>query len=447
LGGSLIWQKDPEGPTGLSPVHQVKEHFCFFTSNCGRYVKMVEKTLTVILSGGTGMRLFPLTANRAKPAVPFGGMYRIIDFTLSNCLHSRLRQILVLTQYKSHSLQKHLRDGWSIFNPEIGEFITTVPAQMRTGEGWYAGTADAIYQNRFLLERSKAKLVLVLAGDHIYRMDYARMIEEHERRKFDVTVAYVPIPKSDARFFGVMEVDDSLRVLRFMEKPQVAPSTGDRSDRSLASMGIYVFDLRVLLEILHKDHEDNTSGHDFGKNIFPKILENYKIGAYRFGGIEGRVTPDEYWRDVGTIDAYYEANMDLLKPIPPLDLYQKDWPIRTYHGQYPSARLVPSDSGEDGLVKNAVLASGDVIIGGQITHSILFPDVWVHSGSVVDDSILFEKVRIGSNARLRRCIIDKDVRVPANETIGMDLERDQRRFTISEGGVVVVPEGYQFESE
>ena len=318
---------------------------------------MVKKALTIILAGGTGKRLFPLTANRAKPAVPFGGIYRIIDFTLSNCLHSGLRRILVLTQYKSHSLQKHLRDGWSIFNPEIGDFITTVPAQMRTGIGWYAGTADAIYQNRFLLERSNAKLVLVLAGDHIYRMDYARMIQEHVQRKFDVTVACIPVPRADARFFGIVEVDNNLIVQKFIEKPLFAPTQADNSDKLLASMGIYVFDMTVLLEILQKDHEDHTSGHDFGKNIFPKILGNYSIGSYRFGGIEGRVSPDEYWRDAGTLDAYYEANMDLLKPVPPLDLYQKDWLIRTYHGQFPSARLVPSHSGENGLVANSILAS------------------------------------------------------------------------------------------
>jgi glucose-1-phosphate adenylyltransferase len=406
---------------------------------------MVEKTLTIILAGGTGTRLSPLTSNRAKPAVPFGGIYRIIDFTLSNCLHSGLRRILVLTQYKSHSLQKHLRDGWSIFNPEIEEFITTVPAQMRTGAGWYAGTADAIYQNRFLFERSQAKLVLVLAGDHIYRMDYARMIEEHERRKFNVTMACRPVRGADARFYGILEVDDNLRVQRFIDEPQVVPSTGDGSGQTLASMGIYVFDLKVLLEILHKDHEDRASRHNFGKDILPKNLGTHTIGAYRFGGIEGRVSQDRYWGDVGTIEAYYEANMDLLKPIPPLDLYQRAWPVRTYHGQYPSARIVPSDSGEHGLVANSLLASGDVIIGARITHSILSPDIWVRSGAVIDDSILFERVQIGAGARIRRCIIDKDVHVPQNETIGMDLERDRRRFTVSEGGTVVLPKGYRFE--
>lgn len=311
--------------------------------------------------------------------------------------------------------------------------------------GWYAGTADAVYQNRFLLERSQAKNVLILAGDHIYRMDYARMIEEHDRRKFDVTVACAPVPRADARFFGILEMDADLRVQKFIEKPQVAPSPGDSSGQTLASMGIYVFDLKVLLEILQKDHDDHTSGHDFGKNIFPKILGNYTIGAYRFGGIEGRVTPDEYWRDVGTIDAYFDANMDLLKPIPPIDLYQKDWPIRTYHGQYPSARLVPSESGEHGVVENSIMASGDVIIGARITHSILSPDVWVRTGAIVEDSILFERVRVGAGARIQRCIIDKDVQVPPEETIGMDLERDRKRFTVSEGGIVVVPKGYQFE--
>ena len=406
---------------------------------------IVENTLTIIMAGGTGTRLYPLTANRAKPAVPFGGIYRIIDFTLSNCLNSGFRQILVLTQYKSHSLQKHLRDGWSIFNPEIGEYITTVPAQMREGEGWYAGTADAIFQNRFLLERSKAKRVLVLAGDHIYRMDYARMLEEHERRKCEVTVACVPVPRSEARFFGVIEIDDDLRVRKFIEKPQALPPREGVSDKALVSMGIYVFDLSLLLEILHQDHEDKASGHDFGKNILPKIIGTHTVGAYRFGGIEGRVTQDGYWRDVGTVDSYYETNMDLLKPVPPLNLYQKDWLIRTYHGQYPSARMVPSESGEDGSVTNAMLAAGDVIIGARINHSILSPDVWVRSGALVEDSILFERVRVGSGARLRRCIIDKDVQVPEKESIGWDLERDRARFTVSEDGVVVVPKGYRFE--
>ena len=407
---------------------------------------MVEKTLAIILAGGAGSRLHPLTADRAKPAVPFGGIYRIIDFTLSNCLHSGLRRILVLTQYKSHSLQKHLRDGWSIFNPEIGEYVTTVPAQMRTGEGWYAGTADAIHQNRYLLERSRAEYVLVLAGDHVYRMDYARMLEEHIHRKSDVTVACVPVPLPEARSFGVVEIDRDLWVRKFIEKSENPPPMPDDPAHALASMGIYIFTLSFLLKILDQDRHTAAPRDDFGKHILPDIVGTCTIGAYRFGGVEGRVTPDRYWRDVGTLDAYYEANMDLLKPIPPINLYQKDWPIRTYHGQYPPARNVPSSSGGPGSVTNALLAGGDVIVGAQITHSILSPDVWVESGAVVEDSILFERVRVGSDARLRRCIIDKDVRIPPKETIGWDLERDRRRFTLSEGGVAVVPKGYRFDA-
>jgi glucose-1-phosphate adenylyltransferase len=408
-------------------------------------MRVVDKTLSIVLAGGVGSRLHPLTADRAKPAVPFGGIYRIIDFTLSNCLHSDLRRILVLTQYKSHSLHKHLRDGWSIFIPEIGEFITAVPAQMRVGEGWYAGTADAINQNRYLLERSGAEYALILAGDHIYRMDYARMLEEHARRKFDVTVACMSVPIDDARSFGVMEIDNELRVRNFVEKSPHPPALPDNPQHALASMGIYVFNLPFLLQVLAEDHEDDTSGHDFGKNILPSIINTHAVGAYRFGGKEGRVTRDGYWRDVGTIDAYYQANMDLIEPVPPIDLYQSDWAIRTYHGQYPAARMAPSATGEAGSVVNTLLAGGDVIIGARVLHSILSPNVWVESGAVVEDAILFEGVQIGARSRLRRCIVDKGVRIPSVETIGWDLDQDRRRgFTISERGVVVVPKGYKF---
>ncbi len=402
---------------------------------------MVEKTLTFILAGGTGSRLFPLTSERAKPAVPFGGKYRIIDFTLSNCLHSGLRRILILTQYKSHSLQKHVRDGWSIFNPEIDEFITTVPAQMRIGEGWYAGTADAINQNRFLLERSDADFVLVLAGDHIYRMDYARMLEEHVRRKFDVTVGTVSVPISEAQSFGVMETDDDLLIRKFFEKSDEPHPMRDDPSHALASMGIYVFNRPFLLEILNKSSTVSPPWNDFGRDILPSIVGTHSVGAYRFGGAEDRIIQDGYWRDVGTLDAYYEANMDLLKPIPPLNLYQKDWPIRTYQGQYPPARNVSSSTGEPVSGTNTLLCGGDLIIGARISHSILGPDVWVDNGAVIEDSILFSGVRIGAGARLKRCIVEKGVKILSNENIGWDLEKDRRRFTVSEGGVVVVPIG------
>jgi glucose-1-phosphate adenylyltransferase len=409
-------------------------------------MELLNSTLTVVLAGGVGSRLAPLTADRAKPAVPFGGIYRIIDFTLSNCLHSGLRSILVLTQYKSHSLQKHLRDGWSIFNPEIGEFITTVPAQMRIGEGWYAGTADAIHQNRYLLERSGAERVLVLAGDHVYRMDYAQMLEEHVRRKWDVTVACVPVPVAQARAFGVVEIDEARVIKKFVEKSAHPPTIPNDPSQVLASMGIYVFKLQFLLDLLDRNERAGMPRDDFGRDILPSIVGDRAVGAFRFGDMEGRVTPDGYWRDVGTLDAYYEANMDLLKPIPPLNLYQKNWPIRTYHAQHPPARSVPSSSSAAGEVTNTLLAGGDVVIGAVVRRSILSPDVWISQGAVVEDAILFEDVRVGAGARLKRCIVDKSVSIPPNETIGWDLELDRSRFTVSEGGVVVVPKDARFDA-
>jgi glucose-1-phosphate adenylyltransferase len=407
-------------------------------------MKTIEKTLTIVLAGGAGSRLHPLTAERAKPSVPFGAKYRIIDFTLSNCLHSGLRQILVLTQYKSHSLQKHLRGGWSVFNPEIGEYITTVPAQMQTGEEWYAGTADAVYQNRFLLERCEAEHVLILAGDHIYRMDYAAMLEEHVDRKLDVSVGCVPVPMAEAHDFGTVEIDENHLIRKFLEKSKEPLPMPDRPDQALASMGIYIFNLPFLFEALTEDHKDTKSKHDFGKNILPECVGRRTIGAYLLGRSGGRVTHGGYWRDVGTIDTYYRANMDLLEPVPPLDLYQKNWPIRTYHAQYPAARIVPGASGNQGSVVNAMVSGRDVIIGSKVSRSILSPDVWIEDGAEVKNSIVFERVRIGAGVRIKRAIIDKDVLVPPNEAIGYDLEKDRKRFTVSEGGIVVVPKGYRF---
>jgi len=409
-------------------------------------MELLNTTLTIVLAGGAGSRLAPLTADRAKPAVPFGGIYRIIDFTLSNCLHSGLRRMLILTQYKSHSLQKHLRDGWSIFNPEIDEFITTVPAQMRIGDGWYAGTADAIHQNRYLLERSGAERILILAGDHIYRMDYARMLEEHVRRKWDATVACVPVPLADARAFGVVDIDEQSVIKGFVEKSSQPPSMPGDPTQAMASMGIYVFSLDFLLGLLDRQAHSGAPRDDFGRDLLPAIVKTHAVGAYQFGDLEGRVTPDGYWRDVGTLDAYYEANMDLLKPIPPMNLYQKDWPIRTYHAQHPPARSVPSSSDTEGTVTNTLLAGGDVIIGATVRHSILSPDVWIRQDAAVEDAILFEDVRVGAGARLKRCIVDKSVVIPDHAMIGWDLEQDRRRFTVSEGGVVIVPKGYQFDS-
>ena len=404
----------------------------------------MQDTLTIILAGGVGSRLHPLTKERAKPAVPFGGKYRIIDFTLANCLHSGMRKVLVLTQYRSHSLQKHLRDGWSIFNPELGEYITTVPPQMRKGGEWYAGTADAIYQNLFLLRRSEASNVLVLSGDHIYRMDYAAMLEFHRQQAADVTIACMKVSHEEAGSFGIMNVDGDMQITAFEEKPAQPQGIPGDPDHCLASMGIYIFSMELLEEALQEDHRDNSSGNDFGHDILPKLIGSHRVCAYRFGRETGRVTPDNYWRDVGTIDSFYDANMDLLEPVPALNLYQGDWPIRTYQSQPPPARTVPGTSGSEGVFINSIVAGGTIIAGGSVQHSILFPRVHVGDEAVVRESILFEGVEVGDNARLNNCIVDKNVRIPAGETIGLDPGKDAGRFTISPKGIVVVPKGYRF---
>ena len=406
---------------------------------------MHDNTICILLAGGVGSRLYPLTAERAKPAVPFGGRYRIIDFTLSNCLHSGLRRILVLTQYKSHSLQKHLRDGWSVFNSELNEYITPVPPQMRTGESWYVGTADAIHQNLYLLDRSGAELVLILSGDHIYRMDYAAMLKFHQESRADVTVACMEVRREEAQGFGVLVVDEAMNIVDFQEKLLNPTPMPNKPDYSLASMGVYVFSMELLADMLKKDHENPSSAHDFGKDILPPLTRSHRMVAYHFGGATGRVTQDRYWRDVGTIDAYYEASMDLLKPKPSIDLYQDDWPIRTYEGQYPPARTVAGESGKDAIIINCMLAAGTVITGGTVSHSILFPNTRVEDGAAVEASLLFEGVTVGPEACLKKCIIDKYVRVPAGEAVGLDPVKDAKRFTVSERGIVVVPQGYRFE--
>lgn len=404
----------------------------------------LENTLAFILAGGHGSRLQPLTTDRAKPAVPFGGKYRIIDFTLANCLHSGIRRALVITQYKSHSLQKHLRDGWSIFNPELGEFITPVPPQMRRGGGWYEGTADAIYQNLYLLERNEADEVIILSGDHIYRMDYAEMIRHHRSHDAPVTVACMEVDLEQASAFGVLKVDDKNKITAFEEKPEHPTPIPDQPDKALASMGIYVFDRQCLMDTLITDSEKAGSGHDFGNDILPGLIEQPGVYAFRFGGEGGRVSQDRYWRDVGTIDAYYEANMALLEPVPPLNLYQENWVIRTYQAQHPPARTVPGESGNEGVFVNSIIAGGVVISGGGVDHSILFPRVHIGDEAIVEDSILLEGVSVGPDARLRRCIVDKGVVIPPGEKIGIDPEADAARFSISPNGVVVIPKGYIF---
>lgn len=400
-----------------------------------------DETICVLLAGGQGTRLYPLTSDRAKPSVPFGGKYRIIDFTLSNCLHSGIRRVLVLTQYKSHSLQKHLRDAWSIYSPELGEYITAVPPQMRTGDSWYSGTADAIYQNLYLLERSGAKRVLILSGDHIYRMDYAAMLEHHIEKGADLSVACMRIPIEEASAFGVMTIDKDDRIVEFTEKPEQAKALPDDDHHALASMGVYVFNIDVLRQQLDDDHVAHGSSHDFGHDVLPRLIASHKVSGYQFGGCGGRVTPDGYWRDVGTLDSYYEANMDLLSQTPPLDLYQDTWSIRTYQGQHPPARVQQGDKGSLGTIQNSMLGSGSLVSGGTVINSILSARVHIQSAAHVDACILFDNVQVGEGAKLRNCIIDKGVMIPAGTQIGYDPIEDRQRFHVSEKGVIAVAKG------
>ena len=405
---------------------------------------MENNVLAIILAGGAGGRLQPLTRYRAKPSVPFGGKYRIIDFTLSNCLHSGLRRILVLTQYKSHSLHKHLRDGWSVFNPELSEYVTPVPAQMRNGDQWYQGTADAIHQNQYLIERSKTEWTIILSGDHIYRMDYASMLKTHQLLNADATVACMKLPVAEAGEFGIMSTDEQHKITRFEEKPENVEACKDDPEYALASMGIYVFSTRLLIETLDADSKDESSSHDFGKDILPKLIHSHHVCAHPFGEKEGRVSPDNYWRDVGTLDSFYQANMDLLKPLPPMDLYQDNWAIRSYQAQTPPARAVPGDSATEGVFINSMLAGGTVISGGSVDHSILFKNVFIDDQAVVLNSVIFSNVKVGKKVRLNNCIIDKHVTIPDGEVIGFDLDRDRERFTVTDKGIVVIPEHYSF---
>jgi len=408
---------------------------------------MIEKTLTIVLAGGEGTRLQPLTKIRAKPSVPFGGKYRVIDFTLSNCLHSGLRRILVLTQYKSHSLQKHLRDGWSIFNPELGEYITPVPAQMQHGDKWYQGTADAIHQNNYLIERSNSEWTLILSGDHIYRMDYASMLQTHKSLNADATIACMKVPIAEANQFGIVTTNEEHQITDFQEKPENPEACADNSMYALASMGIYVFSTTLLMSILEQDSLDENSTHDFGNDILPKLIKSHRVCAHYFGETKGRVSPDKYWRDVGSIESYFNANMDLLKSIPALDLYQDDWPIRSYQSQTPPARAVPGESGNEGIFINSILSGGTIISGSSVSHSVLFQNIFIDDESQVTNSVIFDGVKIGKNVRIKKCIIDKGVVIPDNEVIGEDINKDKKRFTVSETGIVVIPQGYIFSAQ
>ncbi len=348
-----------------------------------------------------------------------------------------------MTQYKSHSMQEHLRDGWSVFNPQLGEYITAVPPQMRTGDSWYSGTADAICQNLSLIKRSGAKNVIILSGDHIYRMDYSDMIRRHEESSADVTVACMEVDLNAAQSFGVMSVDDNDRIYEFQEKPLRPRPIPGSSDRALASMGIYVFRTEMLSRELCADHDDPSSSHDFGKDILPRLIHTHRVFGYRFG-TDGKNASHCYWQDVGTIDAYYQANMDLLSSSPPLDLYSEDWTIKTYDVSAPPVRIGVDSFGKHGEAVNSLLSNGVIIEGGIVKNSILSTGVRVASGALVENSILFDGVRVGEGTQIRNCIIDKNVHVPPGFTIGINPTLDAERFTVSDRGIVVVPKDYRF---
>jgi glucose-1-phosphate adenylyltransferase len=402
----------------------------------------VKDVLTLILAGGKGTRLDPLTRDRAKPAVPFGGLYRIVDFTLSNCINSNLRRLLVLTQYKARSLDRHITAGWGFLSRELDEYIEVLPPQQRIDEHWYKGTADAIYQNIYSIEKADPRYVLILAGDHIYKMDYGDMIRTHIETGADLTIGCIPVPLRDSRHFGVMQVDAQNRVINFQEKPREATPMPDDANHCLASMGIYVFTARPMYELLCQDATHPNSEHDFGKNIIPSIMETHKAYAYRFRDENRKAVP--YWRDVGTLDAYYQANMDLVEVEPILNLYDREWPIRTNQPQQPPPKFVFSDDGPKGHARrgeahDSMVCQGCIISGGHVRRSILSPNVRVNSFALVENSILFEGVDVGRYCRIRRTIIDKDVKIPQNTTIGYDLEHDrQRGFVVTEQGVVVI---------
>ncbi len=411
---------------------------------------MLKKLLTFILAGGEGKRLYPLTQDRAKPAVPFGGKYRIIDFTLSNCLNSGIKKIYVLTQYKSHSLMSHLRRGWTIFNPEIGEFIIPIPPQMRISKDWYLGTADAIYQNLNLLDEEYdhvlPEYVLILSGDHIYKMDYTKMLEYHINNDADLTISTIEVDIKEAKHFGIMEVSNNYRVVGFEEKPDNPKTLPGKPNVCLASMGIYIFNKKILVEILNEDANNPESSHDFGKNIIPVLVrDNYRVFCYPFN--KNRIASDSnYWKDVGTISSYFETNMDLAYVEPRFNLYEKEWPIRTYNVQSPPAKFVFANVREQrvGHALDSIICDGVIVSGGKVENSILSPNVRINSFSYVKNSILFEGVNVGRKARLYRVIVDKYVNIPPGEEIGYDLEKDKKRFTVTDDGIVVIPKNYKF---
>ncbi len=402
----------------------------------------MKDTLGVLLAGGAGERLFPLTRDRAKPAVPFGGNYRIIDITLSNCINSDLRRVYILTQYKALSLNRHIREGWTgIVAQELGEFIEILPPMQRVSANWYMGTADAVYQNIYSIGAEQPKHVLILSGDHIYKMNYGLMLEHHNDSGADVTLATLPIRPDEVSRFGVVEVSRTGEVIGFQEKPKTTSLRSPFNPTMVdASMGIYLFNTDVLLPALMKDAEDPNSKHDFGHNILPGILGRYKISAYNF--VDENKQNALYWRDVGTLEAYFDANMDVASVSPIFNLYDKAWPMRTRQRQYPPAKFVFGEPGRTGMAINSVISAGCIVSGAVVRNSVLSQDVRVNSYAEVESSIIFTHVDIGRHCRIRRAIIDRDVHLPEGTVIGYDREEDRRNYFVTQSGLTVVTRDY-----
>jgi glucose-1-phosphate adenylyltransferase len=407
------------------------------TSHTPRFVsRLTRNTLAMIMAGGRGSRLLELTRWRAKPAVPFGGKFRIVDFVLSNCVNSGIRQISLLTQYKSHSLIQHVQRGWNFMRGEFGEFVELLPAQQRIEEHWYAGTADAIYQNIDIIRSHQPDYVLILAGDHIYKMDYGPMIAAHVDSKADITVACIEVPIDEATAFGVMGVDNDWKITRFQEKPQNPDPLPGNSSLALASMGIYVFNAKFLYELLIEDADNQLSTHDFGKDVVPKLIEKYNGVAYPFRHTQKNGVA--YWRDVGTVDSFWRANLELIGVTPELNLYDNKWPIWTYQEQLPPAKFVFDDDNRRGMAVDSMVSGGCIISGSVIRHSLLFSNVRVDSFSRLEESVVLPNVSIGQNCNLNRTIIDKGCIIPDGMEIGIDLAKDRDRFYVSPNGVVLV---------
>jgi glucose-1-phosphate adenylyltransferase len=408
----------------------------------------MRNTLCILMAGGKGERLYPLTKSIAKPSVRFGGIYRIVDFTLSNCLNSDIRQIYVLTQYRSVSLDRHIRLGWSIFNHELGEFIECVPPQQRNVDRWYRGTADSIYQNIYILQNERPERVLILSGDHVYKMNYNDMLAFHIEKNAELTVAGVEVPREHATAFGVIGCDEDYRITDWDEKPSDPKPVPGKPDTSFVSMGVYIFNTEVLVKSVIADAKDSSSHHDFGKNVVPQMVESNRVYVHSF--TEANNSSSRYWRDIGTLDAYWEANMDLCSDVPLCNLYDKTWPIRTFQEQVPPARIVRpqavvTEEQYQGEVTDSILSGGCVVSGGIVQRAVVSPDVQVSEGAMVSDSVLLDGVTVGRGAKIRKAIIDGQVAIPEGCTIGYDAEQDKSRFTMSPGGIAIVPRGIRLE--